>query len=129
MTLYLDTSAFVKLVVEEPRSGALRSYLGRERGRRVSSALLRAEAVRAVRHLGPEALGRTRQALRAIDLVAVADQILDAAGSLEPRIVRTLDAIHLATAASLGDDLDAIVTYDARMIEGARLLGLPAVGP
>ncbi|MDE3102978.1 MAG: PIN domain-containing protein, partial [Chloroflexota bacterium] len=66
---------------------------------------------------------------RAIDLVAVADQILDAAGSLEPRIVRTLDAIHLATAASLGDDLDAIVTYDARMTEGARLLGLPAASP
>lgn len=67
--------------------------------------------------------------LRTIDLVAVADLILDSAGSLEPGILRTLDAIHLATAMSLGDDLDAVVTYDARMIEGARLLGLPTLSP
>lgn len=129
MAVYLDSSAFVKLVVAEPESRALRSFLIRRRARHISSAMLRAEALRAVRHLGPQALAKTRSALRAVDLVAVSDGILDAAGTLEPRVLRTLDAIHLATALVLGDDLDAIVTYDARMAEGALLLGLKAVSP
>ncbi len=129
MASYLDSSAFVKLVVSERESAALRSHLRRKDARRVSSALLRTEAVRAVRRVGPDALARVRQALRAIDLVAVADVVLDAAGSLEPGVLRTLDAIHIATAMSLGDDLDEIVTYDARMLDAARLLGLPTASP
>lgn len=129
MAVYLDSSAFVKLVVAEPESRALRSFLTRRHTRHVSSAMLRAEALRAVRHGGPEVLAHTRSALKAVELVAVTDGILDAAGTLEPRILRTLDAIHLATALALGDDLDVIVTYDARMAEGARLLGLEAASP
>lgn len=127
--LYLDSSAFVKALVQEPGSRALRAFLGEHPHARVSSALLRAEALRAVRHLGPEALERVRVALRRVDLIAVDDRILDAAGVLEPQVVRTLDAIHLATALAMGDDLFGIVTYDARMIEGARLLGLPSATP
>ncbi|MEK7862929.1 MAG: VapC toxin family PIN domain ribonuclease, partial [Chloroflexota bacterium] len=69
------------------------------------------------------------RARRAIDLVAVGDGILDAAGTLEPAVLRALDAVHLATAMALGDDLDAVVTYDARMAESARLLGLPLATP
>lgn len=53
--------------------------------------------------------------MRRVDLVGIDDRILESAGTLEPRIVRTLDAIHLATAMTLGDDLDSIVTYDQRM--------------
>jgi len=68
---YLDASAFVKLVVEEPESKALRAFLARPPRRRVSSALLRAEALRAVRHLGPEAVSRVRAGLRRIDLIGV----------------------------------------------------------
>jgi predicted nucleic acid-binding protein len=64
-----------------------------------------------------------------MDLIAVADAVLDAAAMLEPRVLRTLDAIHLATALTLGDDLDALVTYDARMLDGARLLGLSTATP
>lgn len=129
MALYLDSSAFVKLVVEEPGSSALRAYLRRRRDRRVASSLLRAEALRAVRHLGPDALARTRTALRRIDLIAVSDSLLEAAGTLEPEVLRTLDALHLATALSLGDDLEAVLTYDRRMAEGARLLGIAALSP
>ena len=127
--LYLDTSAFVKVVVEEDGSGALRTFLADHRARRVSSTLLRTEALRAVRHLGPEALAAVRGGLRRIDLIGIDDRVLDAAGVLEPRVLRTLDAVHLATALSIGDDLEAIVTYDARMVEAARLLGLPARAP
>jgi predicted nucleic acid-binding protein len=127
--LYLDSSAFVKVLVEEPESGALRAFLADHPARRVSSALLRAEALRAVRHLGSGTLAAIREGLRRVDLIGIDDRILDAAGILEPRILRTLDAIHLATALTLGDDLDAIVTYDDRMAEAARLLGLSTVRP
>ncbi len=129
MAVYLDSSAFVKLVVSEPESRALRSYLGQRQTRHISSAMLRAEALRAVRHGGPEVLALTRSALRRVELVAVTDGILDSSGILEPRVVRTLDAIHLSTALALGDDLDVVVTYDARMAEGARLLGLGTASP
>lgn len=127
--LYLDSSAFVKVVVQEPESAPLRAFLAGRPGTRISSALLRTEALRAVRHIGPDALATVREGLRRVDLVAMDDRILDAAGILEPRVRRTLDAIHLATAMALGDDLDSIVTYDERMIEAARLIGLPTVSP
>ena len=127
--LYLDSSAFVKTVVDEPAAPSLRAFLARDGSRRVSSALLRAEALRAVRHLGPEALAAARDGLRRIDLILVDDRILDAAGVLEPAILRTLDAIHLATALAVGDDLGAIVTYDMRMAAAAGTLGLPTVSP
>ena len=127
--LYLDTSAFVKLAVEESETAALRQFLAERALRRVSSALLRTEALRAVRHLGPDALASVREAIRRVDLVAIDDRILDAAGTLEPRVLRTLDAIHLATAMAMGDDLDAIVTYDDRMVEAAGLLGLLVAAP
>ena len=127
--LYVDSSAFVKLVVEETESVAVRAYLAAHDARRVSSALLRTESLRAVRHLGPDALATVREGLRRIDLIGVDDRILDGAGILEPRVLRTLDAIHLSTALAVGDDLEAIVTYDDRMIAAARLLGLTTATP
>jgi hypothetical protein len=127
--LYLDSSAFVKLVVHEAESAAVRAFLADREARRVSSALLRTEALRAIRHLGPDALATVREGLRRVDLIGIDDRILDAAGTLEPQVLRTLDAIHLATALAVGDDLEAIVTYDERMVEAARLMGLPTTTP
>jgi uncharacterized protein len=127
--LYLDNSAFVKIIVDETESAALRRYLARSAVRRVSSALLRTESLRAVGHLGPDALATVREGIRRIDLIAIDDRILDSAGVLEPHVLRTLDAIHLATAMALGDDLDVIVTYDDRMVAAARLLGLSTATP
>ncbi len=127
--LYLDSSAFVKLVVEEAESATLRTFLTGRDSRRVSSALLRTETLRAVRHLGPDALATAREGLRRVDLIGMDDRILDAAGTLEPQVLRTLDAIHLATALAVGDDLEAIVTYDQRMVDAARLIGLTTATP
>lgn len=127
--LYLDSSAFVKVVIVEPETATLRTLLARSSSGRVSSALLRTEALRAVRHLGPVAVGNVREGLRRVALVGIDDRILDAAGLLESRVPRTLDAIHLATALAIGDDLEAIVTYDERMAAGAALLGLPTLSP
>ena len=127
--IYLDTSAFVKFVVEEPESGALHDFLAGERGRYISSSLLRTESLRAAVRHGPDALGLAREGLRRVDLVAIDDRILDSAGLLHPGRLRSLDAIHVATATAIGDDLNVIVTYDERMIEAASLLGLPTATP
>ena len=115
--------------MEEPETPALRAFLADRALRHVSSALLRAESLRAVRHLGPQALATVRDGLRRVDLVGIDDRILDAAGTLEPAVLRTLDAIHVATAMAVGDDLDAIVTYDERMVEASGLLGLSTASP
>ena len=127
--LYLDSSAYVKVLVDETESGALRAFLAAGGARRVSSALLRTEALRSVRHLGSDALAIVRDGLRRVDLIEIDDRILDSAGILEPRVLRTLDAIHLATALAIGDDLDAIVTYDERMMAAAEMLGLATETP
>jgi predicted nucleic acid-binding protein len=125
---YLDSSALVKLVVAEPESDPLRDWI-RDRPRIASCALAKAEVPRAVRHVGPAALALARSALRDIDLIAIDDRLLETAAILDPSILRTLDAIHLAAASSLGADLDVVVSYDLRMLEGARLLGLPTERP
>ena len=127
--LYLDSSAFVKVIVEEPGSIALREYLAGESARFVSYALLRTEALRGVRQQGPEVRTAVRAGLRRIELIAIDDRILDTAGTLEPQVLRTLDAIHVASALAVGDDLVALVTYDERMIASARQLGLPTATP
>ena len=125
---YLDSSAIVKLAVAEAESSALRRYL-RRRKPYVSSALARAEVARALLPNGPAAQGRGDAVLARIDLVRVSDTVLRAAGALLPEDVRTLDAIHLATAQQLGDDLARVVTYDTRMQAVAEHLGLDVAAP
>ena len=126
--VYLDSSALVKAVIVEPESAALRRFL-RRHPRRVSCALARTEVIRAVRGLGANAIARARASIQRIDLVRVDDTLLDAAAALDPVILRSLDAIHLASALSGAAQLEAVVTYDARMAAGAESLGLPVLSP
>ena len=72
---------------------------------------------------------RGRAVLQRIDLIRVNDRILDAAGVVGPPELRSLDAIHLATARELGDELSALVTYDDRMAAAAREMGYKIVQP
>jgi uncharacterized protein len=125
---YVDSSALVKLAVEEPESAALRRYLRRRRPL-VSSALARTEVLRALLLEGDEAVARGRSVLDRVDLIRVNDRILNAAGSLLPVEVRSLDAIHLATARQLEADLDRVVTYDERMLAVATQLGMRTAAP
>jgi hypothetical protein len=125
---YVDSSAIVKLVVREPESAALRRYL-RRRGPLVASALARAEVLRALLPAGAEAVARGRSVLRLFELVRVNDRILNAAGLLPPTELRTLDAVHLATARLLGEEVGSVVTYDRRMAEAAERLGYRVVAP
>jgi len=126
--VYLDASAGVKLVMDEPESDALCGWL-EERDAWTSSALFRAEVIRAARRVDDERLKQAREVVNATVLLEIDDTLLVAAAELGPPVVRALDAIHLATALRLADQLEALVTYDRRMIEGARLLGLPVATP
>lgn len=125
---YLDSSALVKLAVEEPESGALRRYLKRRRPL-VSSALARTEVLRALLLEGDEALTRGRAVLASVELVRINDRILNAAAVLRPPEIRSLDAIHLATAQHLGTDLGRVVTYDERMLHAAKQLRIRTAAP
>jgi predicted nucleic acid-binding protein len=125
---YLDSSAIVKLVIREPESAALRRYLRRRRPL-VSSALARTEVPRAVLALGQAAGRRADDVLARVELMRVNDQVLTAAGALLPVDVRSLDAIHLASAQQLGSDLGRIVTYDDRMSAAGRSLGFTVAAP
>ena len=118
----------VKLVVAEPETSALRRYL-RRRALRASCALARVEVVRAVRPQGPPAVARSLRLLERVNLIALDDILLDAAAVLEAGSLGSLDAIHLAAARTLGEELEGVVTYDARMAEAARELRLSVAAP
>lgn len=126
--VYLDSSALVKLVIVEPESAALRRYLHPE-PHRASCALARVEVIRAVRPHGAAATARARRLLQRLDLVQMDDELLAAAAALDIRVLRSLDAIRLAAAQTLGDELTAVVTYDARMAAAAAWLGLTVHAP
>jgi len=126
---YLDTSAFVKLIVPEPESEALRSRLGRWPAR-ASSTLLRTESVRALRRSGNDHLvGRARRLFGGIRLVRVDEPLLDHAAELVPAELRSLDAVHLAAALVIGPDLGVLMTYDVRLKDAALYQGLEVESP
>lgn len=129
--IYLDSSALVKLAIAEPESAALRRFL-RSRPLRVSSAVARTEVIRAVRSAGPVDAGQlrgARHALASVDLLRVSDRILEAAGVIPPVDLRSLDAIHLATAEYLEGEVKAFVTYDERLAAAAAGRGMKVVQP
>jgi len=125
---YLDTSAFVKLVRRERSSAALRRWM--EDRQVCSSDLLRTEARRAV-HEEPAPVGAlVDELLEAVAMIRLSPELFDRAGRLRGgRRLRSLDALHLAAATELGDDLAGVVTYDVRMAEAAEILGLRTIGP
>ena len=118
---YIDSSALVKLAVAEPESTALRRYLSR-RGPLVVSALARTEVARALLPAGTEATLRGEDVLRRIELLRMNDRVLTDAGKMLPVDLRSLDAIHLATAQQLGATLKRVVTYDTRMANAASAM-------
>lgn len=127
--LYIDASAALKLVVEEPESWALADALAGDQ--LISSEICRVELGRVLRRLG---LGQgaerlVRGVVERIELLRLDDQILDRAGELGPNDLRTLDAIHLASALAIGRELDAVVTYDRRLAAAAEGAGFAVLTP
>ena len=130
MRTYFDTSALIKLVVAEPETSSLRLYLREIGGDTLfTAALTRTELIRAVRRVDVHALAVARRVLAGLATVNLTPAILDEAATLDPPLLRSLDAIHLAAAQRAGADLRAVVTYDARMSEAATLLGMPIAAP
>ena len=125
---YVDSSAIVKLAVAEPESQALRRHLSR-RQPLVSSALARTEVVRALMPSGEAAVARGEEVLRRIQLLRVNDRVLRQAGRMEPAELRSVDAIHLASAQQIGASIRQIVTYDERMAAAARTSGWTVAAP
>jgi predicted nucleic acid-binding protein len=124
---YLDSSALVKLIARERETDALVGFLAK-RPSRVSCALIRVEVLRAMRSHGPEAVQAARDILPFISQMDIDDPLLDLAATINTTVLRSLDAIHLAAAARLAPNIE-VVTYDRRMADAARAIGLPVVSP
>jgi predicted nucleic acid-binding protein len=127
--IYLATSAALKLVLPEGETPALELWIAERTGvARVSSRLLRIEMLRSVARTAPQRMDRANVVLSSVALVSM-DDVAPAAEVIGDRTLRSLDAIHLATAHELRTELTAFVCYDQRLCSGARAIGLPVETP
>lgn len=128
--IYLDSSALLKLVFDEVESPALETWLEERVGAGlVSSELARVEVLRSCRRIDAGALPTARTLLAGIDLLPVTTAVIDGAAELDAVHLRSLDAIHLASALTLGRDLTTVVAYDRRLADATTELGLPTESP
>lgn len=128
--IYLDSSALLKLVHVERETSALREWLdSRPDVPLVSSELARVEVPRATRRVNEAALPAASAVLAALDLLPMTTELLNAAGDIGAPGLRSLDAIHLASASSMGAALTSFVVYDHRLAEAAATAGLDTVMP
>lgn len=128
--IYLDTSALVKLVFEEAESAALAGWLGaREVVPKISSEVATIELLRTCRRRAAATEPDARQLLRGLDLVPLSADVIERAALVGPSELRSLDAVHLASALSLADGVDAFVAYDVRLRAAAETAGLPVAAP
>ncbi|MDX6295264.1 MAG: uncharacterized protein QOH50_4339 [Kribbellaceae bacterium] len=129
--IYLDTAALVKLVRREVASDALVDWIGDHPDEMlVSSTLAEVELPRALRRTEPALLAAVPALLGRIAVYEIDDLVRATAAAYDDPLIRSLDAIHLATAdAVLGDDLTAFVSYDRRLLAAATALGLSTTSP
>jgi predicted nucleic acid-binding protein len=129
MLVYLDTSAAFKLFSNEPESKALRAWWEESNPTPVSSDLLRVELLGNVAAKHPALSGFAETLIRQVNLVSIRPELLSVATELVATGLGTLDAIHLATALSAGDEIKTFLTYDPRLSEAAEKLGLESLRP
>lgn len=129
MAFYVDTSAAVKLVVKERETPGLIKWCEQHDGELISSDLTRTELLRATRRAAPARLGQARAVLESFTVLTLPTELFERAASLEPDLLRSLDALHLAAAMTIGDQLDGIVTYDDRLAEAATANGVAVFAP
>lgn len=128
--IYLDSSALLKLLVEESESAALASWMAeRSTTPAVSSELAKLEVVRAARRLDTAVVSAARTLLSQIDLVPLSGGLIEEAAEVGQPTLRSLDAIHLVSALSIRSDLTAFVAYDHRLAAAAQSAGLPLSRP
>jgi len=134
VALYFDSSALVKLVLLETEHLPLEEWIAANPNEMATSSLALTEVERATRkntsdRLLPEALRHLIEMFDLLNLIPLTDRLLRTAGSLTPTTLRSLDAIHLASALSLRPGLDGLVTYDNRMASAAQQLGITVYQP
>lgn len=129
MAFYLDTSALVKLVAAEAETPALQSWQAEQEADLVANDLARTELLRVARRLTPAHVQVAREVLASLSLIRVGERTFEQAGLLDPPSLRSLDAVHLASAIDLGADLGGIVTYDRRLADAAALNAVTVIAP
>ena len=128
--LYFDTCALVKLVRPEAESAALQTWLSQQRNLpKVTSALAEVELSRAIQRAAPDSHPRVRPLLAGFFKFDIDDIVRARAASYADPLLRTLDAIHLATAEEVRAELVALITYDERLAAAAKAIGLPVEAP
>jgi len=124
---YIDASAFVKLIVEEKETQALLKSLPPSL---ISGEILTVEVMRTTVHSDAETIAFARKLLAGINFMPISSEVISIASLFGAHIKsKTLDAIHLAAALSIGSAIDGIITYDKTMIADAKLLGIPVLSP
>lgn len=128
--IYLDSSALLKLLHEEAESAALAAWLAARAGTPVvSSALASVEVTRACRRVNAVALPAAKALLAGLDTIPLTGAVIDEAADVGDTMLRSLDAIHLASALSIRSDLSSFVAYDHRLGDAATAAGLDLVTP
>jgi predicted nucleic acid-binding protein len=126
--IYFDTSALLKLIFPEPGSDAVVDALDGDPDM-VSSELLLVEARRSTARRAPDRLPRLDILLGRVELIQMSSALLESASRLPNPVLRSLDAIHVATALSVRSDLEILLSYDQRLIAAAASHGLPTAAP
>jgi uncharacterized protein len=130
VVIYLDTSALLKLVWVEDQSRALRAFLDAQGNEpSVSSRILTIETRRAVRRAAPDLMPRADLLLTQVGQVGLSHAVVESASRLPDLALRSLHAIHVATALVLGEEVSAFATYDKSLFTAAQALRLPVVAP
>ena len=129
MAFYVDSSAMLKLAFTEPESVQLREWLTQDQPVLVGSDLVRTETIRAVRRTFPEQLERALTTLGLLNLLRVTPTAFRRASDLGPESLRSLDALHLASALELGEDLEGMITYDSRLTVACARHGVRVMAP
>lgn len=128
--IYLDSSALLKLLLQEQETAALRTWLSqRSHMPRVSSELAKVEVARAMRRVDPSRVAGARGLLGGLELVPLSGAVIERAAEVGDDLLRSLDALHLASALAIRDDLTAFVAYDHRLSAAAQAAGLDLVTP
>ena len=123
--IYLDSSALVKLLFQEPESEALSSWLLA----RADRPKLASQVAGVCRRVDAKVEPAARRLLAGLDLVPISQAVVEWATQVGSTSLRSLDAIQLATALTLREDLDSVVAYDRRLLEAAELEHLPVASP
>ena len=127
--IYIDTSALLRVVFPDDSTPAVERLLADPGTELISSALLWVEARRGTARRAPRRLPRVDLLLDRVHAIAIGDAVIASAGHLPDPLLRSLDAIHLATALLIREDIELLLTYDDRLAGAARAHGIPTAAP